>query len=168
MKRTVIYIALFLITIKSVAQNNKESYNNTRNWRYEVEGIGEGKEGTYLVKIWSYSKKPRVAIEQAKKNAIHAIIFQGYIGNNRISSQPPICSNLEAQKLHEAFFNSFFSDKGSYMKYISISSDGVVSDGDRIKIGKEYKIGIIVSIRKDLLRKDLESNGIIKSFGSGF
>ena len=54
------------------------------------------------------------------------------------------------------------------MKYISISSDGVVSDGDRIKIGKEYKIGIIVSIRKDLLRKDLESNGIIKSFGSGF
>jgi hypothetical protein len=70
------------------SQSRKEAQQNTQNWRYEIEGVGEGKEGTYLVKIWSYSKNPRIAIEQAKKNAVHAIIFQGFIGVNRVASQP--------------------------------------------------------------------------------
>jgi hypothetical protein len=37
-----------------------------------------------------------------------------------------------------------------------------------IKIGKEYKIGVIVSVQKDYLRKDLEAAGVIKGLSSGF
>jgi len=150
------------------SQARKEAHQNTKNWRYEIEGVGEGKEGTYLVKIWSYSKNPRIAIEQAKKNAVHAIIFQGFIGINHVSSQLPICNNAGAEEEYESFFNTFFSDNGYYMKYVSVSSDGNVSDGDRIKVGKEFKIGVIVSVRKDLLQKELESAGIVKSLSSGF
>ena len=40
--------------------------------------------------------------------------------------------------------------------------------GDRIKVGKEYKIGLFISVRKDALRKDLEQARIIKGLNSGF
>ena len=54
------------------------------------------------------------------------------------------------------------------MKFVSLTNDGAVAAGDRIKVGKEYKIGLIVSVRKDALRKDLEQAGIIKGLNSGF
>lgn len=158
---------LFLTPFFSHAQDKKAN-KDTRQWRYEIEGVGEGREGTYLVKIWSYSRKPNVAIEQAKKNAVHAIIFQGYIGGSRISSQPPLVSDPGIEDSKSDFFDPFFDDGGYYMKYVSVSNDGSVSAEDRLKVNKEYKIGVIVSVRKDLLRKDLENAGIIKSFSSGF
>ena len=51
---------------------------------------------------------------------------------------------------------------------MSESSDGNVAAEDRMKVGKEYKIGVIVSVFKDALRQDLESAGIIKGLSSGF
>jgi hypothetical protein len=157
---------LLLFNTKILSQNKKDNYN-TKHWRYEIEGVGEGSEGTYLVKIWSYSRKPNIAIEQAKKNAVHAIIFQGYVGNFRIASQPPLVKDPGIEDSKSDFFDPFFENGGYYMKYVSISNDGSISAEDRIKIDKEYKIGVIVSVRKDLLRKDLENAGIIKSLSSG-
>jgi hypothetical protein len=168
MKNICFIFVYFLLVSHSFSQGNRKANQDTQNWRYEVEGVGVGKEGTYLVRVWSYSKKPDIAIEQAKKNAVHAIIFQGFIGLNRVGSQPPICNEPGAEKKHEDFFKSFFADNGYYMKYVFLSSDGAVSEADRQKIGKEFKIGVIVSVRKDLLIKDLVSAGIVKSLSSGF
>jgi hypothetical protein len=150
------------------SQNRKAANFDTRNWRYEVQGVAEGKEGTYLLKVWSYSKNQNISIEQSKKNAVHAVIFQGYTGVGRVTSQLPICSKPGAEIEHKDYFDSFFADNGYYMKYVSMSSDGSVSGGDRLKVGKEYKVGVIVSVKKDLLKKDLEAAGIIKGLGYGF
>ena len=146
----------------------KKADNDTETWRYEIEAVGEGKEGTYLVKVWSYSKKADVSIEQAKKNAVHGVIFQGVIGNNRVSNQPPIAADPSAQTQYADYFNAFFKDKGQYMKYVSVSNDGAIAPGDRLKVNKEYKIGVVVSVRKDLLKKDLEAAGVVKRLDAGF
>jgi len=146
----------------------KKADEDTKEWRYEIEAVSEGKEGTYLVKVWSYSKKSKVAIEQAKKNAVHGVIFQGVIGSGRISGQPPIASNSGIEMQFSDFFKAFFKDGGDYNKYISISNDGSVSPGDIQKVGKEYKVGVLVSVRKDLLKKALEDAGVIKGLSSGF
>ncbi|HEY9124892.1 MAG TPA: hypothetical protein VIO15_11175, partial [Bacteroidales bacterium] len=61
-----------------------------------------------------------------------------------------------------------FADGGDYMRYVAESSDGSIGAEDRLKVGKEYKIGIVVSVQKDLLRKDLEKAGIIRALDSGF
>jgi GTP-sensing pleiotropic transcriptional regulator CodY len=37
-----------------------------------------------------------------------------------------------------------------------------------MKVGKQYKIGVLVSVNVALLRKDLEDAGIIKSLNAGF
>lgn len=40
--------------------------------------------------------------------------------------------------------------------------------GDVIKIGKEYKVGVVISVNVAMLRKDLEDAGIIKGLSNGF
>lgn len=73
---------------------------------------------------------------------------------------------LEQEKIE--FFDSFFADGGKYMKFVTVSGDGAVAAQDRMKVGKEYKIGVVVSVMYDQLRKDLEAAGIIRGLSSGF
>lgn len=168
MKKTVLF-ALLLISAISFAQAKKKADQATEEWRYEIECAGIGTDGTYLIKVWSYSKKGSVAISQAKKNAIHGIIFKGFTGSGQgCNSQKPLVSNPNLEEEKEEFFKVFFEDGGKYMKFVNASSDGNVDAADRMKVGKEYKIGVVVSVMKDALRKDLEAAGIIKGLSSGF
>jgi len=179
MKYLKIFAVLFaLILVFSANDANSQSRRRARKkanletvqWRYEVQGVGTGREGTYLLKVWSYSKSPQVAIEQAKKNAVHGIIFKGYVGVKQgVSTQKPLVNSLVAAKEHEQFFKKFFADGGDYMKYVSMATDGAVAASDRMKISKkEFKIGVVVSVRKDELRKELERQGIVKGLSSMF
>jgi hypothetical protein len=156
----------FLFTSETMAQAKSKANKDTQIWRYELEGVKQGVQGSYLVKVWSYSKKPEVAIEQAKKNAVHGVIFRGFAGT---AQQKPITNNVNLENEQEAFFKDFFKDGGRYLKYVNVSGDGTVSANDKIKVSKkEWKIGVIVSVNQALLRKDLEAAGIIKGLGDGF
>lgn len=150
------------------AQARRKADKDTDRWRYEIEVVGTGVQGTYLIKVWSYSKKPDVAIEQAKKNAVHGVIFRGFAGKQGITGQKALSSNVNLVEEKSDFFEPFFKDNGKYIKFVSLTADGAVGAGDRIKIGKEYKVGVIVSVRVADLRKDLEEAGIIKKLGAGF
>lgn len=171
MKSKLLLIALLIVSTATFAQTRKEKKANkdTVEWRYEIECSGIGSDGTYLVKVWSYSKKPEVAILQAKKNAVHGIIFKGFGGGPReCTSQKPLANNPNVEDEKADFFEKFFADGGDFMKYVTQSSDGSIDSRDRLKIGKEYKIGIILSVQKDKLRQDLEAAGIIRGLSSGF
>lgn len=161
-------VAFLSLPSISMAQSKKKADKETTEWRYEIEAVGTGTQGTYQVKVWSYSKKPETAIEQAKKNAVHGIIFKGFPGKDRVKGQKALAqsSNLETEK--EDFFKDFFTDGGKYQKFVTLTNNGAIAAGDRIKIGKEYKIGVVVSVNVEALRKDLEDSGIIKGLGSGF
>ncbi len=157
-----------VITGAASAQKKKKADKDTKQWRYEIEVVATGGQGSYLIKVWSYSKKPAVAIEQAKKNAVHGVIFKGFAGKQGIAGQKPLAQDPNVEQEKAEFFESFFADGGKYMKFVSVSNDGAVAAEDRMKIGKEYKVGVVVSVLKDNLRKDLEAAGIIKSLGSMF
>jgi hypothetical protein len=169
-KSKLIFTFLLLITlsINVVAQAGKKADKDTEIWRYEIEVIQTGVTGTYLIKVWSYSKKPEVAIEQSKKNAVHGIIFKGFTGKSGVPGQSPLANNVNLEEEKSDFFKPFFADGGKYMKFVSTSTDGAVAAEDRMKIGKEYKVGVIVSVNVAELRKDLENASVIKSLSKGF
>ena len=150
------------------AQTRKKANKDTETWRYEIESVQTGTQGTYLIKVWSYSTNPEIAIEQSKKNAVHGIIFRGFTGTQTVPGQKPLTDNVNLEVEKADFFKPFFADGGKYMKFVSLSNDGAVAAEDRMKLGKEYKIGVIVSVNVSILRKDLENAGIIKSLNSGF
>ncbi|MEI7596369.1 MAG: hypothetical protein WCK02_11525 [Bacteroidota bacterium] len=150
------------------AQARKKAEKDTEAWRYEIEAVKTGIQGSYLIKVWSYSKKPEVAIEQAKKNAVHGIIFKGFVGSQSVPGQKALTNNVNLEEEKSEFFKEFFKDGGKYMKFVSLSTDGAIAAEDRMKIGKEYKVGVVVSVNVAALRKDLEDAGIIKSLSAGF
>ena len=164
----IILLAVVTFPLFGNAQAKKKADKDTNNWRYEIEAVQTGVQGTYLIKVWSYSKKPDVAIEQAKKNAVHGIIFRGFAGTDRVPGQSPLTNNPNLQDEKADFFDAFFADGGKYMKFVSLTNDGAVAAEDRMKVGKEYKIGVLISVRKEDLRKDLENAGIIKGLSAGF
>ncbi len=168
MKQAILLIFSFIFCATNLhAQAQRKANRQTTEWRYEIECVSEGAEGTYLIKVFSYSKKPKVAIEQAKKNAVHGIIFQGF-SNNKCAPKPALTKNPDLESEKADFFDAFFADGGKYMKYVQESNDGSIDAEDRLKVGKEYKIGVVVSVRVASLRKDLEEAGIIKGLSSGF
>lgn len=152
------------------AQSKKKQDKETMEWRYEIEpAVGQGSQGTYLVKVWSYAKKQEKAIEQAPKNAVHAIMFKGYAdynaGKTRIAGQKPLITDPSVESQHKDFIDNFFADGGEYSKYVTLVGSG---SPDIIKVGKEYKVGVTVSVRKDALRKALEAAGLLKAMNSMF
>jgi hypothetical protein len=170
-KLVTLFLLLVSLNYHCYSQSDKKKANaDTELWRYEIEAVKTGTQGTYLIKVWSYSKKPEVAIEQAKKNAIHGIIFQGFAGKQGVPGQKPLANNSNLEYEKADFFKAFFSDaEGRYMKFVNLTTDGSVSAEDRLKIDKKtYKIGVVVSVNVSMLRKDLEDAGIINKLGSGF
>ncbi len=163
---TVIFIAFGLVSNAQINKKRK-AQKDTENWRYEIECVGIGKPGTKVIKVWSYSKKAKIAIAQAKKNAVHGIIFQGYAGGGQgCTSQRPLARNPALEQEKQEFFDNFFNiNGGKYMKFVSNSGD---STPTVTKVGKEYKIGIVVTVMSSALRKDLEAAGVIKGLSSGF
>lgn len=148
----------------------KKADQDTNNWRYEIQCVNVSSDGSYVIKIFSYSKNKNVAIEQSKKNAIHGVIFRGIPqGDVGCVRQPPLARHPNLEEKNRDFFKLFFSENGNYQKFVTLTTDGAIAPEDRLRVGKkEYKIGIIVSVNIAGLRKQLESAGIIKGLSSGF
>jgi len=115
-------------------------------------------------------KNVETAMEQAKKNAVHGIIFKGFPKKDRVQGQKPIVTDPTIDIQNKDFFEQFFkTGGGDYMRFVTLANNGQIGLGDRIKISKkEYKIGVVVSVNKSELRKYLEKAGIIKGLSNGF
>ena len=123
-------------------------------------------DGMCLVKVWSYSKKSRIAADQCRKNAVHGIMFKGYSASDGTTvSQRPLVKDAAALTDKAEFFDAFFADGGPYGQIVSAVTDGSM---EVRKVGKQYKVGVVVTVSKDQLRKYLEDAGVIRSLTSGF
>lgn len=160
---------MFLLLGDAVAQKRKikKANEDTVEWKYEIESVGIGSDNVKTVRVWSYSKKTPIAKAQAPKNAVHGIIFRGAPANTqeRISKVLPLARNYDTMSKNQAFFDNFFADGGEYRRYVTTTD---IADEVRKVDKRMYKVGVVVNIQYDALRKALEQQGIIKGLSSGF
>lgn len=173
MKNILIAILILACTVSVYGQSKrkqKEANKQTAEWRYEITPSATvSAQGTCVIKVWSYSKDPRVATEQAKKNAVHGVIFKGVAATERTRAFKALVSDPAKEQEAEGFFNAFFADGGDYMRYVSNTTTGMIEAGDLIKVSKnEYKVGVTVTVQYDQLRGILEKQGMAKTLSSGF
>lgn len=130
--------------------------------KYDITSAGSGTQGTYLVRVYVYSKSAKVTDQQIKYGAVHGVLFRGFQGK---PSAPALAGSSVVEEQKADYFAAFFDeDKGSYQNYASI----VPGTYERIKTGKGYKVGAIVQVNKEKLRQDLASAGIIRGLSNGF
>ncbi len=156
---------LFLISATHIADAQNYKYKTSRN--YEIQMLGIGSDGTKVFKIFATAKNVEKAIALCKKAAVEVCIFRGLPASGSINATPALCdSKTESEK--GEYFEKFFTPGGAYLNYVNITTDGVPSGQDRLKIKGGYKVGLMVQIMYDNLRQDLEKDGVIKSLNYGF
>ena len=157
--------ACFSLTLSAQKKKNKEA--EEIQYKYELESSENVSRNNKfcVVKVWSYGKKEDDTRKLCMRNAVHGLLFKGYAGSGADRGRRALCP--EGYNAHKEYFDNFF--KGDYMQYVQLTNNGAIAPGDMIKVAKkEYKVGMLVSVNVDELRKRLESDNIIKKMGSIF
>ena len=141
--------------------------NDAKQWRYELQpAVGQAPQGCVIVRVWSYAKNANVATAQAGKNAVHGILFSGYApsaDSNRLPGRQPMIQTPNTEELFAPYFEQFFADGGAYQRYVTPMGNGVPDQV--VKLGKEYKVGLVVNVMADELRQRLVSDGVMQGVG---
>ncbi len=169
----ILVILLLLVSSAAFGQRNKAS-----SLEYEVKPLpGKvGTKGTVLLKVYSYGKNAKQAIERGKRDAVHAVIFRGVPGSNY---SRPLIDDPDLMFDEEKYFKKFFGVKNlkswdreknaapSYLNYVIYRDDITIDPNDVTDLGKKKKIGVPIQINVELLRKKLAKDGFVKK-GIGF
>ena len=178
MKKVVMNFAIAIASmlfVGSVTVADAQSRNKVRKleynsrYNYEVSTVAVGVDGTKVVKVWGYGKKAEDAMRNAKELGVACALFRGFPAgsNGSAAPTPAIISDPNADTKYEEYFTKFFEPGGKYLQYVNYSSDAVPTD--RVKVNKKtYKVGVVLSIAYDELRKEMEREGIARKLNSGF
>ena len=162
-------VALFIVPVNSLFSqtnsNRKVTEDRTRNWQYESICSESGGTGSsYLIEVTSYVGDVRLALNQAKKNAIHAVLFKGVSGNNLgCTAKEPLIKNGVYNDNFE-YFEDFFYNTRQYNQFATLPS-GSAESTEKLK-RKMNRVTFIISVNVDELRKKLEYDKIIEPMGA--
>ncbi|MDR0507544.1 MAG: hypothetical protein LBH32_12135 [Dysgonamonadaceae bacterium] len=156
MMKKVLFLALMLCFVTFSTEAKKPEM-----LRYDIECAGEGIEDTYLVKVWVYAKSNKLTSDDLKKYAVHGVLFKGYAGKKEFCKEKRAMVSPEIEHDRADFFDAFFNNDKEYARY-STEIDGSM---ERVKVGKEYKYGMVVSVSEGALRKRLVDAGILRKLG---
>ena len=160
MKKILFCCTMLIFMILTSCSSSKKMAVSVR--QYEVETLGVGVDGTYLIKVTDYFKTTdeKLYLDGLKKDAVHCVIYNGVPAGNGSMKQPALMTNDTRIEGNEKALNDFFEQK-LYLDFINsvVNSSKTIT---KIKGSKDYKISVGISVNKDELRKYLIDNDIIK------
>jgi len=138
---------------------------NAGSYTYKTECMGVELDGSQTLKAWGDGRNRLDAIEQAYKNAVRDVLFNGITNGKTDCNVKPVVFEVNAQEKYEDFFNKFFADGGAYKEFVS-EKDGskyhIEVLNERKQSGSQEKYGIVVRVLRAELKQKMISEGIIK------
>lgn len=127
-----------------------------------VECLGVELDGSQTLRSFGKGRNKADAVEQARKNAVWAVIFDGIRGGIAGCDMRPLVAEANARDKYEDYFNIFFADGGEYKKYVSSEDEKRRSnDVTQNKYVKNYTV--TVRVLRSELKARLRQDGILPS-----
>lgn len=142
-----------------MAQSSTYAY-----YEYASECLGVELDGSQTLRVWGIGRNKNDAVEQAKKNAVRAVIFKGIHDGQAGCNTKPLVFEANAEEKYEDYFNAFFADNGEYSKYVSMEDEKRTffkKDKEKQKSQHFVKYGITVRVLRQELKRKLETDNII-------
>lgn len=154
---------LFALTIVLYSCNSQK--NTAGNYSYKTECLGIEMDGSQTVKAWGNGRNRWDAVEQAKKNAVNDVLFNGIYEGKQVCEQRPVVSEVNARQKYEIYFNKFFSDGGEYKKIVSLKDEriGQKLSRDRKEARQSVTHGVVVRVLRAELKQKMIEDGILKN-----
>lgn len=154
------FILYALVMLCSTASAQYQLYD------YELSLVKENvasTSGYKVFKVWSYAKhRGDITNEINMANAIHGLLFKGLVASDEGFQGGVPALVPDGYESHREYFDLFFQS-GEFKQFIQMTSRGAQQAGDVVKVGKKYKVGLLVQVNLNALRKRLEKDGIVSS-----
>lgn len=124
----------------------------------EVIYLGRQAPGTMTVESVGYGSDVEQALRHAEESAFEVLLFRGLPGSPQRNAL--VVPGETDQRTHARYFDDLLRG-GRYATFMTESR----MQGDPRKTGRLHRVIVAITINENALRKDLERNGIIRSFG---
>lgn len=134
--------------------------NEYATYGFETECLGTDPDGTQMLRTWGKGVNKAAAIEQAKRNAVEAVIFKGITAGTGDCNKRPVCNVVNAREKYEDYFNAFFRDGGAFNKYVRLNEKRT----SRIKAANASTEAwsVVVVVDRTALRERLIQDNVIE------
>lgn len=156
MKSIIYRTLLIILSITGLDANAQTVYS-----KYSVRCLGVELDGSQTLRVQGYGRNKNDAKEQAMKNAVYAVIFDGIRDGVEGCNMRPLVTEVNARERYEDYFDIFFSDKGAYKEYVSMR-DTKKRSADKAKDRIGYSYDLTVRVLRPELKARLKADNIIK------
>jgi len=155
--KTIAIISFFLISLILGSCSPQKEISGY--YSFETECLSVELDGSQTLKSWGKGKNKKDAIEQAKKNAVRDVLFNGIRKGSPDCSLKPLIVDVTVKESSEEYFFSFFADGGFYTTFVS---DDDNTKTDKYSAGDEVVYGVTVRVLRSKLKQQLKMDKIIK------
>lgn len=159
MKKYLCYLSAVLLLASAGCSKklaDTGSYFHTR-----TEYLNSAGDGSVTVRAYGMGKTREDAVEQACRNAVSDVLFEGVqIPGNTILSRPLI-REINAREKYQYFFNPFFADGGQYRRFVSLEDRRPKSDGVKTN-SVQQRYAVTVRVLRAELQQYLIEHHIVK------
>ena len=151
---------LLLLLICAMSILNVNAQNNPVYARSYIKCMGVELDGSQTLRVQGYGINRSDAKEQAMKNAVWAVIFDGIRNGAEGCNMRPLVTEVNAKERYEDYFNLFFADNGEYKKYVSLR-DTKKRSGGRSKDKLGYAYDLTIRVLRAELKARLKADNLI-------
>lgn len=128
--------------------------------RNSIKCLGVELDGSQTLRVLGYGRNRADAKEQAMKNAVRAVIFDGIRSGADGCDTRPLVTEVNAKERYENYFNIFFADNGEYRKYVSLR-DTKKRSGSKVKDKVGYSYQLTIRVLRSELKARLKADNVI-------
>ncbi len=151
-------LVLFMVSALALVFIGQDAFAQS----YEPVCIGREQDGTLTLRVWGEGRNRSDAKEQARKNAVYEVLFNGVLKGNDGYNMRPIVAEVNARERYRDYFDIFFMDGGEYLKYVSLA-DKRFGSTKKIKGTNQVRYCMTIRVLIPELRTRMKEDGILKN-----